>query len=316
MDLGFRFLFNGSRFFLENQLLMANSKKASKTALMAAIHRFLATKEEHSEFKGQDHLATIFLPGKVKFFLSFKFIRESVKKKMRRLVPGTYEYVTARTKFFDEQFMLSVGQDCPQIVVLGAGYDSRAMRYQSSIENTKIFELDEASIQEQKKKLLQKAAIDLPDGLNFVPIDFNIDDIGGALKTAGFDFSKKTMFLWEGVSMYLEEKAVSDMLKIVAEKTGPGSRIVFDYFDKAILNGNSDAYGAKEITAEVKKSSEPFRFGIDPDVVGQFLEKHKLMLKEHYSPKDLEDKYITNEKNLLLGHVYGFGYQVVAESPG
>ena len=124
---------------------MVDSKKASRTALMAAIHRFLAFKER--DFKGPDDMAKIFLPAKVKFFLSFKFIRESVKKKMRKLVPGTYEYVTARTKFFDEQFRKALEMDYAQIVILGAGYDSRAFRYNSDVKGTVVFELDETFIQ-------------------------------------------------------------------------------------------------------------------------------------------------------------------------
>lgn len=293
---------------------MADSKKASHTALMAAIHRFLATKEEDPSFQGADHLAGIFLPAKVKFFLSFKFIRKSVKKKMLRLVPGTYPYVTARTRYFDKVVNDALEEKLPQLILLGAGYDTRAIRFKAKLGNTQIFELDESAIQAQKKKLLQKAAIELPNGLKFASIDFHADDLHNVLKKAGYDPTKKTLFLWEGVSMYLEEKAVTDMLTFVAKNSGPGSSIAFDYFDKAILEENFDSYGAKEIATEVKKSGEPFKFGIDPQKIELFTRDHGFRLVSHITPGKMEKDYLVNDNGILLGQVYGFAYQVVAET--
>ena len=290
---------------------MVDSKKASRTALMAAIHRFLAFKER--DFKGPDDMAKIFLPAKVKFFLSFKFIRESVKKKMRKLVPGTYEYVTARTKFFDEQFRKALEMDYAQIVILGAGYDSRAFRYNSDVKGTVVFELDETSIQAEKMRLLDKADIKIPDNLKFASINFNKDSLEGVLTGVGYNPNERTLFLWEGVSMYLEEGAVAAVMQFVSEKSGKGSKIVFDYFDRAILNGGNNAYGAKEISAEVKKSGEPFQFGVDPKKIDSFLQRNGLKLADHFSPKDLEDNYLMNEQNDIFGQVYGFAYQAVAE---
>jgi methyltransferase (TIGR00027 family) len=292
---------------------MADSNRASKTALMAAIHRFLAHKE--NDFQGPDDMARIFLPRKVRFFLSFKFIRESIKKKMRKFVPGTYEYVTGRTNFCDEQFKLSVEEDWPQIVLLGAGYDTRFLRFQSRIKNTKVFELDEATIQSEKKRLLEKAGIKVPANHVFVAVNFNTDKLEEVLNESGYESLKRTLFLWEGVSMYLEQSSVEQMLTFISGKSAKGSRIVFDYFDKEILEGNSQLYGAKEIAAEVKKSNEPFQFGIDPNEIDPFLEKHNLKLVTQYAPEKLEAEYLTNDKNVLFGHVYGFGYQVVAEVP-
>ena len=79
-------------------------QRASRTAMMAAIHRFMASKEENPNFQGPDNLAKVFLPPQAKFFLSFSFIRRSIRKKLHKKVPGTYEYVTARTKYFDNLF--------------------------------------------------------------------------------------------------------------------------------------------------------------------------------------------------------------------
>lgn len=91
-------------------------KKASQTALMAAIHRFLATKDKRMKDGGSDNLAYIFLPPKARFFLGFTFFRNVITKKLHKKVPGSYEYLTARTRFFDEIFVGAAKEKSPQIV--------------------------------------------------------------------------------------------------------------------------------------------------------------------------------------------------------
>jgi methyltransferase (TIGR00027 family) len=131
-------------------------KKASETAMFAAIHRHLAYKEEDPSFQGPDYMANLFLPGKAKFFLSFKFMRNLIRKKLRKGVPGTFEYMVARTKHFDNLFKQALLENIPQVVLLGAGYDTRSIRYKDQIKDTMIFELDTPIIQLQKKKRIKK----------------------------------------------------------------------------------------------------------------------------------------------------------------
>ena len=132
-------------------------KKASETAMFAAIHRHIAYKEGDPSFKGPDHMARLFVPGRAKFFLSFKFMRNLIRKKLRKGVPGTFEYMAARTKHFDKLFKQALLENIPQVVLLGAGYDTRSIRYKDQIKDTKIFELDTPIIQLQKKNLLTKS---------------------------------------------------------------------------------------------------------------------------------------------------------------
>ena len=200
-------------------------QRASRTAMMAAIHRFLASKEEQPHFRGPDHLATIFLSPKVKFFLSFAWMRRYVQKKLRKNVPGTYEYMMARTKHFDTLFQQALEEDIPQIVFLGAGYDTRAIRFQEAIQYTKIFELDAPTTQQEKKTRLQHANMTLPQQLTFVPINFNKGQIDAVLAHAGYDPSQKSLFLWEGVTYYLTEDAISETLACIKNYSGPGSTV-------------------------------------------------------------------------------------------
>lgn len=131
-------------------------QRASHTALMAAIHRFIASKEERPSFQGPDALSRLFLPPKANFFLSFSVIRNFMLKKLHKIVPGGYEYITARTKHFDHLFKVALEENIPQIIFLGAGYDTRAIRFKKFIQHTKIFELDAPTTQQHKKSFFIK----------------------------------------------------------------------------------------------------------------------------------------------------------------
>jgi methyltransferase (TIGR00027 family) len=172
----------------------------SETALFAALYRAVANKEFKNEGIGPDYLAEHFLPFHFKFFIKFKKIRASVKNKSDRFTPGVYEYMLARTVFFDNVFIDALNKNIPQIVLLGAGYDTRAYRFKKLNKDTKIIELDMATTQNRKKKCLKKAQIDFPKHVKLVPIDFNKESLKNVLEKAGYENNEKTLFIWEGVS--------------------------------------------------------------------------------------------------------------------
>ena len=131
-------------------------KKHSETAIFAALYRAVANKEFKNERLGPDYLAEYFLPPHFKFLIKFKKIRANVKNKSNKFTPGAYEYMLARTAFFDNVFIDALNKNIPQIVLLGAGYDTRAYRFAKLNNTTKIIELDIVTTQNRKKKCLKK----------------------------------------------------------------------------------------------------------------------------------------------------------------
>lgn len=127
----------------------------SQTALFTALRRTIAYKETPHRKFGPDSLAEIFLPGYYRFFLRSARIRENTRNKLAAVMPGMNEYVIARTIYFNELFTAALEQPIPQIVLLGAGYDSRAYRFAKQNRGTKIFELDARPTQERKNKCLR-----------------------------------------------------------------------------------------------------------------------------------------------------------------
>mmetsp|Transcript_17723 Transcript_17723/g.31618 ORF Transcript_17723/g.31618 Transcript_17723/m.31618 type:complete len:349 (+) Transcript_17723:54-1100(+) len=163
-----------------------------------------------------------------------------------------------RTHFIDkalEEFLPAVDQ----FVVLGAGFDTRA--YRQNYAGLKVFEVDTNRTQPMKKRMLASAPLNTT-GVTFVEVDFNTDDWLAKLTASGFQTSKRSFFLWEGVTMYLTADIVNLTLKKMT-RCGSGSILVFDYLSSDTVNKQSLFYCV--IRRLFEWIGEPLLFGIDMD---------------------------------------------------
>ena len=129
-------------------------RKGSSTAGYTCFSRACATREKDARFRGPDDLAEIFLPPIPQILLNVSFLRNWCLRKM--FAPGIYEYVMARTVLFDEVFVDALERDFSQIVLLGAGMDTRALRFQDMNKGATIFELDIDATQRYKRELYKR----------------------------------------------------------------------------------------------------------------------------------------------------------------
>ena len=168
--------------------------------------------------------------------------------------------IHVRTRHIDEVLTDSLKGGSTQVVILGAGLDSRAYRFGDALRGVRVFELDLPQTQEYKKARVRDVLGSLPGHVAYAPIDFAKQDLATVLKAAGYDQTKKTIFIWEGVTMYIPEAGVDATLRSIARNAAPGSRIVFDYFtEKALHDRSSNLAGVAKIVAAV---GEPFVFGM------------------------------------------------------
>ena len=164
---------------------------------------------------------------------------------------------SARQTFFDkvvEQYI----PDLTQFVILGAGFDTRAYRLPKGVQ-VRSFEVDTPKTQAVKKQTLQKTGIDLR-GVTFVSADFEREDWLSKLVAAGLDLKQPVLFIWEGVTMYLDRAAIEDTLRKIAG-TAKGSVVAFDYFTTEPLESNSLYWRFGRWST--RAAGEPIKFGID-----------------------------------------------------
>jgi len=290
-------------------------EKPSETALFAALRRAIAHKDFGNGKFGPDHLAKFFLPPHFRFFIRFQKIRENTKAKFNEFLPGLNEYMIGRTAWGDELFVDALKKGFSQIVLLGAGYDSRAYRFTALNKVTKVIELDIAPTQNWKKKALKKAKIDLPENLTLTPINFNTESLKDVLEKAGYDSDKKTLFIWEGVSYYLEADSVDATLGFVSEHSNPESVIAFDYV-VPLTSENADAFGVASFFETMKKEhgDEALVFAIDEGKAESFLAERGLEMIDHLDNDEIEKKFLTDEHDTLIGPMTAH-FRFVSASP-
>ncbi|MBN1980330.1 MAG: SAM-dependent methyltransferase [Chitinivibrionales bacterium] len=256
--------------------------KPSQTAMITAFCRALAANDDRLTPRGPDTLAHFFLPNNMRKHAGDVKVHNDATGNF--LPPWLYGYVTARTAFFDDHFREALSKSISQIVFLGAGYDTRPYRFRDILRNTRIFELDIELTQQRKRTILNGAGIEIPPQVSYVSIDFKVDTIHHALKKSGFDDSKETLFIWEGVIYYLSPEAVGSTLNQIREHTTRGSTFCLDYMTEKIDSPNP---------------GEPCRFWIAPDEIELFLAKYGIEITEHVDSNEMERRYLTLADGLL-----------------
>lgn len=290
-------------------------QKPSETALFAALRRTLAHTEYPNQKFGPDHLANSFLPPHFRFFLKFKKIQVDTAEKLEAALPGLNAYMIARTVWLDELFLNALKTEVPQIVLMGAGYDSRAYRFAAHNKGTTVFELDAAPTQKRKIKCLNKARITVPTQVKFAPIDFNKESLESVLDKAGFDRKLKTLFIWEGVSYYLEPESVDATLASVHQLGAGGSQIAFDYTVNVPKDRQDEFFGVRLFneTMQQHHASEALLFSIEEGQAEDFLTQRGFKMLAHLDHTEIEQAFLTREDSSLIGPITGHFRFVVGE---
>jgi methyltransferase (TIGR00027 family) len=276
-------------------------KQTSGTAMATAFMRALAACDPRKEIRGSDNLAEIFLLDE-----QIKPIKDMAARAwvmQNKVTPGAYEFMIARTEFFDQIVEQALKENVAQLVFLGAGYDSRPYRFEKFIQDTIVFELDTKPTQQRKQDCLQKAQIAISKQIRFVPINFDTDNLVEKLVKAGFSGEKRTLFVWEGVTYYLSAEVVDNMLIVMKENSPSGSSICFDY--AALSNEALNEHNAKELRNHMSSqhANEPTKFGIRAGEIDSFLAKKGFEVVMHLTADEMTKKYLSGDGHLEIGKV-------------
>lgn len=185
----------------------------------------------------------------------------------------------ARTHFIDsalDRFLPAMDQ----LVVLGAGFDTKIYRSMDKHSRLQVFEVDTPKTQPIKRKMLAASSLNT-SAVMFVEVDFNVDNWLLKLMESGFDPSKRTFFIWEGVTMYLPTAIIDKTFAEIAT-CGKGSAVALDYISRKLVNDPVFAF-VRWIFAWIR---EPLLFGedlTDParDHASSWVSRSGLSLEEH-----------------------------------
>lgn len=223
------------------------------------------------------------------------------------LCPGLRGGILARTRFIDERVTASLAEGMEQLVILGAGYDSRAYRLVGDAFPVAAFEVDHPATQQVKVAKVREIFGSLPAHVSFVPVDFCRDDLGRQLLAAGYRPEARTLFIWEGVIYYLPAEAVDALLRFVTENSAPGSSIVFDYFPRSVVDGSCGRRESRNLRKRVARTGEPFLFGIDDAEIVPFLQQRGFRRIEVVSAADCRKAWFHGaNKSIAVSEMFRF----------
>jgi methyltransferase (TIGR00027 family) len=238
-----------------------------------------------------DPIAEKYLPLWAKLIVKTRLGRKLFWRNYSPFQIGILGYVPLRTKLIDDYLQECIENGMAQLVILGAGFDSRAYRLNELKDGIIIFEVDHPKIQIAKLSRLKQVFGSVPKHVTYVPIDFEKDELHKTLSENGYREDLKTLFIWEGVTYYLDAEAVDKTLAFVATGSKPGSSIIFDYIPPDVVDGKSADPLAQDAIVHSEQVGEPIKLGIDPESIGDFLSARGFSQAKNHSMEECKRKY-------------------------
>jgi len=280
--------------------------RAKSTAQLTTLARAVASFEPDPRLRLPDVLAVRFLDPAPAALARSRLLRRLAVRLYERWLPGAYLYTIARTKVIDTVLGEELRAGTRQVVILGAGYDSRPYRFHEACPAARFLEVDYPPTSARKVQKVERLLGRRPGHVIYCAVDLTSDTLDAALARHGYDPAGRSLFICEGVTMYLTAAAVDDTLAFVAQRAVPGSSIVFDYVFRSILQGDSTLYGAAEAVRLVRRRGEPFLFGIPQGEIRAFLNARGLDCAADLRPAELERAYLTDGNGRLIGRCVGY----------
>ncbi len=202
-------------------------------------------------------------------------------------------YMQVRTKLLDDAVRNFVDAGGRQVVLLGAGFDCRALRMPELAGST-VFEVDHPATQGHKQDTLGRIGAASP--AHYVSWDFEtlpMDELPEGLADAGHDAAAPTLTIWEGVTMYLTEASIDASLRAIAAYSCSTSQLAMTYQGKA--PGQKSSLAARMVQAAVARLGEPFKWSWDPAALPEYLEERGFALAEDVSTPEAATQLLPPE---------------------
>jgi methyltransferase (TIGR00027 family) len=264
--------------------------QSSLTAMGTAAERAIEMERPVDERICCDSIARQFLPAW--FYALMKRLTASGYAQQR--AAGDFGFIVARCRYMDDVLSEELNRGIQQLVILGAGYDSRAYRFDRLKGGVKVFEVDHPATQKNKLRHLERifSSVGLPGYVAFVPVDFTRQTLAARLPEYGYSEQLKTLFIWEGVTMYLDAYSVDNTLAFVANHSAIGSAIVFDYMCKQPVLPKRDI-GILLVSFFRSFFKEVRSFKIEVEQIEPFLIVHGFNQVHNVTAVDLRRRYFT-----------------------
>ena len=282
--------------------------KSSATALGNLVMACLANTERDRGLATVDPIAPDLLRWNDGWAAAARlnFLHPAIRLASERFMPGIYGFALARMKHMDLIVRQEVAATIDTLVILGAGYDTRAYRMRRELSGIQVFEVDRPATSRDKRKRLAKDLRSMPENIDFVEADLAQHDLIDKLASRGHRLSSRTLFLLSGVSMYLPEAAMLDLFDQVATHSSQRTSLVFDYIDPSVLVEPKRYYGNEWVKYATKLGEKPV-WGIRAGGTSELLTSHGLQLASNLNADELTASYLRRADGAAAARPFQFG---------
>jgi len=213
----------------------------------------------------------------------------------RFAVPGLFLHFVLRKRWIEAQARKAVGKGASQVVILGAGLDTLSLRLAETNPELTILEVDHPATQGGKKQAVEG----LPDRWTpptFIALDLTRRDLRESLQACpDYDPAAPTLFVAEGLLMYLTEAEVTEIFDVVRSCAGPGSSTLFTFMDEQRPGNFQFRNATPMVDLWLRLKHETFVWGIGPDRLGAFLEERGHRLDSWAGEAAFRERLLTAE---------------------
>ncbi len=267
------------------------TERPSRTAEIVALARAIEQLRPRGERIVDDPHAERFLGPVARAALAAFGTTGRLGRFAADLAPSVLTFSLARHRLIDDRLRAACraaaeGAPAPeQVLLLGAGYDSRPWRLAEELAGRVVWEVDHPATAEARAR--GAGRIDAPAApRRAVTVDFQREDLGARLDAGGFPAGRPTFVTWEGVTMYLTREAVKATLETVRARVAAGSLLALDFW--YLLDRPDPIATAHRMSPGLLHLlGEPILMGIHPEDVGPFLARHGWHLQALYQAEDL-----------------------------
>jgi methyltransferase (TIGR00027 family) len=210
-------------------------------------------------------------------------------------------FIAARSRIAEDALSSAVEKGIRQIVILGAGLDTFALRNPHGALQIRIYEVDHPATQAWKRERLAETQIAVPPSLSFVPVDFERDDVREKLAAAGFRQNLPAFFSWLGVMPYLTEEAIGrtlDYMSLIQD-----SEVVFDYMEPPEVSSEDVRQFEAERSEQLKKIDERWVSRFEPAAIAAILRSHGFGAIEDISFQEIASRFGGGVQGLAPGYL-------------
>jgi methyltransferase (TIGR00027 family) len=282
-----------------------NPQTASRTALATSLMRALHGRIDPRPIL-DDPWGDRLMPGaaRMQVYQAIRNVRPDLPATpdvatMQRAIDGAlransaYANVILRSRFTEDALRRAMARGIRQYVLVGAGFDSYALRRPPGAADLTVIEIDHPATQSFKRDCLASSGTAVPERVHYVPADLTTEDLASVLRDSPLRAAEPAFFAWLGVTMYLTREENRATLRAVSSVAAPGSEVVFSYIDQAFFEDRDPDFTAKmaELRAMVASVGEPFVSGFHHGTLGADLAPLGYRLIEECSDPQVLQRY-------------------------